>query len=356
MANEYKLSFAGQEIDEKLRKIDSLESSGGVSSWNDLTDKPFYEEVTEITVIDNQTLEFGVVGDGEENKMQAELYLPEEQALVVGNTYTVTLDGVVYENLVCFDDSGDKMLGASWDEWEEDSTKHPFMIYCYLGEYDGKVKAIFGVNVVSTVTTHTVTIVGQQTTIKTLDPKYIKDMYGSDLTKVVSGSVTNITWGDDGEAVSAEFSNGLFELFGGDSSIEGEGDVALLTVNGVSRWCVVKEDENGELFWYLGKENGQPYFTLSMHPWWDGVYSDGEQLKCMALSDGYQLFGLSNPNEVTDIEFTIYNGTFKRIDEKYIPDSIARVGDAPILTSPSGKKFKLTVDDSGTVGTVEVTE
>jgi hypothetical protein len=38
--------------------------------------------------------------------------------------------------------------------------------------------------------------------------------------------------------------------------------------------------------------------------------------------------------------------TVKPLDEKYMP----------ILTSPGGKKYKLTVDDSGTVSAVEVTE
>ena len=38
MANEYKLSYTAQEIDEKLGKV------GKPFSWNDLTDKPFYEE------------------------------------------------------------------------------------------------------------------------------------------------------------------------------------------------------------------------------------------------------------------------------------------------------------------------
>lgn len=43
MATEYELSFTASEIDEKLRKVDSL-SSGGASSWNDLPDRPFGEE------------------------------------------------------------------------------------------------------------------------------------------------------------------------------------------------------------------------------------------------------------------------------------------------------------------------
>lgn len=54
--------------------------------------------------------------------------------------------------------------------------------------------------------------------------------------------------------------------------------------------------------------------------------------------------------------FTVYNTTvfakkieMKRMDEKYLPERI-------VLTSPSGKKFNIAVDDSGTITATEVTE
>lgn len=78
--------------------------------------------------------------------------------------------------------------------------------------------------------------------------------------------------------------------------------------------------------------------------------------------DNYQALGLTFPEagvyfckaDVTLESITIpgYTGfvttktVVKTLDEKYMP----------LLTSPSGKKFKLTVDDSGVVGTVEVKE
>lgn len=48
----------------------------------------------------------------------------------------------------------------------------------------------------------------------------------------------------------------------------------------------------------------------------------------------------------------------KQLDEKYIPSTIQRVGDDPILSSStegSTKKFKITVDDSGAISATEVT-
>lgn len=49
----------------------------------------------------------------------------------------------------------------------------------------------------------------------------------------------------------------------------------------------------------------------------------------------------------------------KKLDEKYIPDTIQRVGSDVIVhssTAGSTKKFKLTVDDAGTIAATEVTE
>lgn len=52
-------------------------------------------------------------------------------------------------------------------------------------------------------------------------------------------------------------------------------------------------------------------------------------------------------------------GNVKQLDEKYIPDTIQRVGSdviVPSSTEGSTKKFKITVDDAGTITATEVTE
>lgn len=51
-------------------------------------------------------------------------------------------------------------------------------------------------------------------------------------------------------------------------------------------------------------------------------------------------------------------GEIKPIDEKFIPDSIQRVGGdiiIPSSTADSTKKFRITVDDSGTISATEIT-
>lgn len=67
--------------------------------------------------------------------------------------------------------------------------------------------------------------------------------------------------------------------------------------------------------------------------------------------------------KVTTVSAPVYMA-YKRIipkalDEKYIPDTIQRVGGDVIIpssTADSTKKFRLTVDDSGTITATEVTD
>lgn len=54
---EYKLSYTASEIDEKLGKIDNI-------GWNDLTDKPFYEEGGMEDVLTQQEVTFAPSGQG----------------------------------------------------------------------------------------------------------------------------------------------------------------------------------------------------------------------------------------------------------------------------------------------------
>ena len=75
-----------------------VSSAGGVSSWNDLTDKPFYEE--EIVVFEGefQGAKLDSDSDGVEDTWEDTWVAPynNEDPLVVGETYTFYWDGVAY--------------------------------------------------------------------------------------------------------------------------------------------------------------------------------------------------------------------------------------------------------------------
>ena len=105
---------------------------GGVTSWNDLTDKPFYTTIEETTIIDRQT--FPVIADGYMN-------LPKF-TLFVGETYKVNWNSTVFTcvaqditekigapvETICIGNIG-AMIG-------EEGTGEPFVIMVMGGEYE----------------------------------------------------------------------------------------------------------------------------------------------------------------------------------------------------------------------------
>jgi hypothetical protein len=68
--------------------------SGGVTSWNDLEDKPFYHNSFSEVVIDNLTKE-----DYENNNKPSCTFIP-------GDLYTVIWNGIYYENVKCYTSDG----------------------------------------------------------------------------------------------------------------------------------------------------------------------------------------------------------------------------------------------------------
>lgn len=338
-------------------------SGGGAVSWNDLTDKPFGEELSKKIVMDNQTFEFDTSGleSGEYPAYYEDIIAPSPISIIEGwVSADVTFDGVTYENVPCeMYDENMCIIGGY------DMSVYPFSIDMALF-IDGLELYIQTNNRGES---HTISIIVHFEVIHHIDPKYIKDMYGSDLTEVVSGSIANIVWDVDTwkGATSAEYSDSIYEWLnnmipkaapdGAGNEGYGESYEAMsLTINGKTRWLT---DDYASMYasanWNNGYDAGA-FFQIEQF-WGSAIELFEGKLNCHQVNKRCaELFGLNSPDEVTDIEFTIYTGTFNRIDEKYIPTTIARVGDAPVVTSPSGKKFKLTVDDNGAVSAVEVTE
>lgn len=75
-----------------------VSSAGGVSSWNDLTDKPFYDEEVVVFEGEFQGTKYDSDGDGVMDAWEDMMFAPynNEDPLVVGQTYTFYWDGVKY--------------------------------------------------------------------------------------------------------------------------------------------------------------------------------------------------------------------------------------------------------------------
>lgn len=148
-------------------------STGGVSSWNDLTDKPFGEAEAEIFSVENAS--FADLGLG------IPMYIMESTeefplGLINGNTYTVIWDGVEYECIAVVAD-GMEMLGNMAIMTGED-TGEPFV---YATDDGG-----FWVDMVGSSDTHTISVSGL--TVFPIDEKYLPNNGEVDFTKTERGA------------------------------------------------------------------------------------------------------------------------------------------------------------------------
>lgn len=149
---------------------------GGVTSWNDLTDKPFYEETSVVEVLPETTY----VSDPDVNSGEMG---GASVGLEVGKTYIVNWNGVEYTCVGVLFEANGVVLGnlGGIDSENAENTGEPFVM---LDMPDYGAMQIVPLDGLTSVT---VSISGWSTTIKTLDPKYIKDMYYEE-----EGGVTTI--------------------------------------------------------------------------------------------------------------------------------------------------------------------
>lgn len=148
--------------DGKVYRIDVPEN--GASVWEDIKNKPFGEEEILVTIVPETTIENA-------EKYSYDVFSGAD--LIFGETYIVTWDGVEYE---CTGSSysgngvGDPMVLDT----NVESYEYPFWIFS-----NGMVA------VVETGKTYTFSISKPSTAIRTLDNKYIKDMYGTEIVEKV---------------------------------------------------------------------------------------------------------------------------------------------------------------------------
>ena len=113
-----------------------------------------------------------------------------------------------------------------------------------------------------------------------------------------------------------------------------------LTVNGLYLADNSAKITLGDLITSYGGNN------ISVYLYGKNSVYDG----CLGLSSSFR----DTVSAIVDINFS---AAYKKLEEVYIPDAIQRVGGDVIIsssTSGSSKKFKITVDDSGTISATEV--
>lgn len=230
------ISAIGEPI---IHKIDPKylpdDIGGGVSSWNDLTDKPFGEEA-QIFAQDVTLSDASLIG-----------YF----GLTLGDTYIVTYDGHEYK-LVCFDDNGCNTIGAPYDNYED----YPFCIWM---DNDGTNKV--QINCGDT-DTHIVSMKGILT--KTIDQKYLpKSLQFGEETQIVveETGAYNVT---------------VLEYF--DLTL---GETYVVTYDG-NKYELVCFDDGGS------NTIGAPYGNYEEYPFtiWMDIYNNNQiKIKCSDWND-----------------------------------------------------------------------
>ena len=323
-------------------------------SWNDLSDKPF-SKTTSVKEIVSAT---GTVSSGGGLDINS-----ENPGFTSGVEYTVNINGTeeaiiaAYSNL-----SGYVQLTGS-----------NFSIYPTSGGYHLLSRAYSNTEV-------TISISGPVEEIVTIDPDFIPESVAR---KAYVDSKLPTYTEDNYKGTFIVNPNGNLEVKRYDwnyltnkpfGKLDGYEPVAVLNLTTTGntftitsgnmsnlsnnrKYWVVSESSAGKVSWLASYSVASSYniYYLAIDT---GNYPDAVISKFDFGTNTYTVNG--SPNVIPSVVY-IYNenewGT-KMMDEAYIPDSIQRVGGdiiIPSSTTDSTKKFKITVDDSGTIYATEVT-
>ena len=301
---EYKLSYTGAEINEKLGKVSQLETQIAnldvQPDWsqNDPTSPDYVKNRLAWTDDPVETVLFdGTVVNDDSIDIE----------LIVGQEYVVTLDGVEYV-LTAQGMAGDVFIGSEslWFGYDYIDTEPPFVFgiddgswfYTINGEYEDE---------------HSLKIVADIAEVHKLDEKYIKDMYYDNRTILVDfdGNYEDVISDANGNIAYHYLTSDTFtieELIGKrmDFIEFGERHSDMIT----SDWV---EDINGD--GTLISVDGGTIIICNAE---NTVFND--------ITFLYKGLYVMSPNYYgRDYSLQIYEGSYKhykQLDKKYLPDSI----------------------------------
>lgn len=139
-----------------LKQLIDANSSGGITSWNDLTDKPFGETKAQFELVPETKLEYsGVYGC---------FVLTGSLAIVEGQEYTVVWNGTPYVCVAKVNEIGTLNLGNMNSIGGED-TEEPFLIQI------GVLRGETAVNALDNSSEVSIKILGYE--VKKIDVKYL---------------------------------------------------------------------------------------------------------------------------------------------------------------------------------------
>ena len=347
----FKIPCGGFKLDEKSFSLDEngvLSVSGGgggvQSNYNQndstaadyIKNRPFYTgDPVETVLVEESTVSFSGSGG---------MYSAQTQSnfeATVGDTYKVSWDGAAYE-CVCVDFRNSLFIGNLSIADAGSDTGEPFLMQINNGSgiviYTKDASA-----------SHTFSISGSIAEVIQIPDKYIPNTFRD---VVIAGNPLN--WSEDDWAkYYGLFQSGKLLMINGIGRSHSEGYVLSMSYVSHGAHNISAIDSIGNFYSFgVNHDSGEDNF------YWVPIISYN------AFYFQYQQTGsdISTVNREEYERLEILDGltfTRKKANENEVSRNVVLEGDKEIIlsssTSGSAKKFKITVDDSGTIKATEVT-
>lgn len=236
---------------ETVSKIDPIylpAGGGGTTSWNDLTDKPFYKEEGDKFILPEITL----IPTGENGEMF--VTRPFAGKFIEGNTYTITWNGVEYNcNAIAYPGIG--IILGNLAALGGAETGEPF-VFLVLSDAMAAEEGVYAQCMpLDGSETATISIYGYSKFVKTLDPEFLPGALGLNFVVNIEGTydldpsewVADKTFAETQQIIE----NGgiVFFRFNGKSNVN-RGRITMFMAENL---------EDSHIFFYDFKVNGSVY-------------------------------------------------------------------------------------------------
>lgn len=284
--------------------------------------------------------------------------------LADGDKLTVVWDGVSYDTVVTMIRGQYLVFGNLGLTGIGDVTDHPF-VYLDLGNGS----PVWGT--ADTAASHTIKVTSQKVTYQTMSESFVpqsaftratwdsienRPIYVHSMDVELSAEITaTVNVGSSYAKLDVtvpDFNDGLFYKIEGEISFYNSASTITYNIP-ISGYYKCVSDSSTKLI-YLGSFYDSYHHSTSKI----GLYGGNSLIypSMLLVSTLYDDAGTSASYTITaNLKFIC---EVKQLSEDYIPDTIQRTGNEVIIpssTEGSTKKFKITVNDSGTISATEVT-
>lgn len=283
-------------IDKIPNKLSDLEidTELGAKSWNDLEDRPFYEETTRTNIVPETSIvleeDNGYIGN-----------LQSSLRLEAGKEYIITIDGTQYNAIGKFhEEFGIPYIGNIAAIGEED-TGESFLIMPMNSPTDTEL----GIKVNSDIVEHTVSIDLIESKLKQIDPKYIKDMYYEEPKKWIQVELIDDDW--SGKA-TCKLSSTPIEWAKNNSY--------KIRVDGV-----IYEFDGMDLFGFTNATGGDVYYIGEQYAPFNTNMSFDQYPFCLFTQDFVNIYAVFEDATLNHtVDFFESEAKIKYLDSKFIKD------------------------------------